>query len=172
MSEKFDFEEALKALKSGQAITGKDGVLAPLIKQLTEAALEGEIENAAWQYQNADWQSQNDNSVDEWLELLIAPGSSIGGARPKAGIRDEQENLWIAKFPGRNDEYDVGLWELLVSTLAKESGLDVAEARAEKFGLSHHTYLVKRFDRVVDEGNRRRKPVSYTHLTLPTICSV
>jgi len=116
-----------------------------------------ELENAAWQYQNADWQSQNDNSVDEWLELLIAPGSSIGGARPKAGIRDEQENLWIAKFPGRNDEYDVGLWELLVSTLAKESGLDVAEARAEKFGLSHHTYLVKRFDRVVDEGNRRRK---------------
>ena len=45
MSEKFDFEEALKALKSGQAITGKDGVLAPLIKQLTEAALEGEIES-------------------------------------------------------------------------------------------------------------------------------
>ena len=40
-----DFEEALKALKSGQAITGKDGVLAPLIKQLTEAALEGEIES-------------------------------------------------------------------------------------------------------------------------------
>jgi len=45
MTEKFDFEEALKALKSGQAITGKDGVLAPLIKQLTEAALEGEIES-------------------------------------------------------------------------------------------------------------------------------
>jgi len=45
MSEKFNFEEALKALQSGQAITGKNGVLAPLIKQLTEAALEGEIDS-------------------------------------------------------------------------------------------------------------------------------
>lgn len=45
MSNKFDFDEALKALQSGQPITGKDGVLAPLIKQLTEAALEGELES-------------------------------------------------------------------------------------------------------------------------------
>ena len=45
MSKNFDFDKALKALQSGQAITGKDGVLAPLIKQLTEAALEGEIES-------------------------------------------------------------------------------------------------------------------------------
>lgn len=45
MSEKFNFDEALKALQSGQAITGKDGVLAPLIKQLTEAALEGELDS-------------------------------------------------------------------------------------------------------------------------------
>ena len=45
MSEKFDFEAALKAIQSGQAITGKDGVLAPLVKQLTEAALEGELDS-------------------------------------------------------------------------------------------------------------------------------
>ena len=45
MSEEFDFDKALKALQSGKAITGKDGVLTPLIKKLTEAALEGELDS-------------------------------------------------------------------------------------------------------------------------------
>jgi transposase-like protein len=45
MAEKFDFEAALKAVQSGQSITGKDGILRPLVKQLTEAALEGELES-------------------------------------------------------------------------------------------------------------------------------
>ncbi len=113
-----------------------------------------ELENAAWQFQSDDAEN---SEVREWLSLLIAPGSSIGGARPKAGVCDEVENLWIAKFPGRNDEIDKGAWEMVAHTLAVRAGLQIAEARAEKFGRPHHTFLTKRFDRDVVEGRRRRK---------------
>ena len=117
-----------------------------------------ELENAAWQFQS----DENDESRDlrEWLNLLMAPGSSIGGARPKAGVCDEDENLWIAKFPSRNDEIDKGAWEMVTHTLAVRAGLNIAEARAEKFGRSHHTFLTKRFDRVVVDGQRKRKHFS------------
>ena len=87
----------------------------------------------------------------------MAPGSSIGGARPKAGVCDEEQNLWIAKFPGRNDEFDVGGWELVTHRLAREAGLDIADATAEKFGRPHHTFMVKRFDRTIENGERKRR---------------
>jgi serine/threonine-protein kinase HipA len=113
-----------------------------------------ELENAAWQFQSDD--AAENPELREWLNLLMAPGSSIGGARPKAGVCDEADNLWIAKFPGRNDEIDKGAWEMVTHTLAVRAGLSIAEARAEKFGRPHHTFLTKRFDRVVVEGSRRR----------------
>ena len=115
-----------------------------------------ELENAAWRFQ-ADEGFDNDDEANEWIRLLIAPGSSIGGARPKAGVCDEEQNLWIAKFPGRNDQFDVGGWELVTHRLAREAGLDVAEATAEKFGRPHHTFMVKRFDRVIENGERKRR---------------
>ncbi len=87
----------------------------------------------------------------------MAPGSSIGGARPKAGVCDEEQNLWIAKFPGRADEFDVGAWELVTHRLAVDAGLNVAEATAEKFGRPHTTFMVKRFDRAIEDGKRVRK---------------
>ena len=82
------------------------------------------------------------------LNLLMAPGSSLGGARPKAGVRDERGELWIAKFPGRKDERYMGAWKMVACELAKEAGLDVAEARIEHFGARQHTYLGSRFDRI------------------------
>ena len=84
---------------------------------------------------------------DDWLRMLIAPGGSLGGARPKASVVDPQGQLWIAKFPSVLDEHDVGAWELLAQTLAKSCGLAVPQSLARRFASRRHTFLVKRFDR-------------------------
>lgn len=87
----------------------------------------------------------------ELLKLLFAPGSSLGGARPKASVVDPNGHLWIAKFPSKEDLKDVGGWEAVVHELAKKCGLNVPEAKAEKYANKHHTFLVKRFDRLADD---------------------
>ncbi|HKT28988.1 HipA domain-containing protein [Dyella sp.] len=87
------------------------------------------------------------SEADQWLRMLIAPGGSLGGARPKASVIDPSGHLWIAKFPSVRDEHDVGAWEMVVYTLAKACGLNVPEALVRRFGSAHHTFLVKRFDR-------------------------
>lgn len=79
--------------------------------------------------------------------MLIAPGGSLGGARPKASVVDNDEHLWIAKFPSTRDAYDVGGWELVVNALARACGLDVASATAKRYASDHHCFMVKRFDR-------------------------
>jgi serine/threonine-protein kinase HipA len=80
--------------------------------------------------------------------MLIAPGGSLGGARPKASVEDPDGHLWIAKFPSTKDKRDMGAWELLVQTLARVAGLRVPDTLVRKFGKSnHHTFLVRRFDR-------------------------
>lgn len=89
----------------------------------------------------------NETIKDEWLNILIRPGSSLGGARPKANVYDEKGNLWIAKFPSKNDEYNVGAWEKVASALAKMCGLNVPESRLERFSKYGDTFIVKRFDR-------------------------
>jgi serine/threonine-protein kinase HipA len=80
----------------------------------------------------------------------MAPGSSLGGARPKASISDNGE-LWIAKFPSINDTKDVGGWEIVVHTLAARCRLNVSEAKVEKFVSQYYTFRVKRFDRIKSE---------------------
>jgi len=82
-----------------------------------------------------------------WLSMLIAPGSSLGGARPKASVVDENGHLWIAKFPSKNDTEDAGAWEILTYELALMSGVKMATAMAKKFSTQKHTFLTKRFDR-------------------------
>ena len=90
--------------------------------------------------------------TDRWLNQLIKPGSSLGGARPKATVVDAEGQLWIAKFPSRNDDSDTGAWEKVVHDLAGMCGLNVPESKVEKFSKLGSTFLVKRFDR---EGERR-----------------
>lgn len=84
---------------------------------------------------------------DDWLRMLIAPGGSLGGARPKASVQDPDGQLWIAKFPSVGDEHDVGGWELVAHTLARSSALQVPASLARRFANPHHTFIVKRFDR-------------------------
>lgn len=84
---------------------------------------------------------------DEWLRLLIAPGGSLGGARPKASVVDAAGRLWIAKFASVKDHHDVGGWEAVVQTLAAKCGLRVAAAQAKRFATRQHTFLIRRFDR-------------------------
>lgn len=88
-----------------------------------------------------------DPDYKKWLEMLIAPGSSLGGARPKAGVVDGKNNLWIAKFPSRSDTKNIGAWEMVVHELAIKAGIIMPDAMARKFTGNHHTYLIKRFDR-------------------------
>lgn len=90
---------------------------------------------------------EDDPSYLRWLNLLLAPGRSLGGARPKAGVLDNEQQLWIAKFPSREDRYDIGAWEAVVHALARRAGVDVPDARIERFGSRHHTFLSRRFDR-------------------------
>lgn len=67
--------------------------------------------------------SEEEDQLPEmrWIAQLVQPGSSLGGARPKASVLDENKNLCIAKFPSRKDDYDAGLWEYFSHLLAKKS---------------------------------------------------
>ncbi len=89
----------------------------------------------------------SDQEVLKWLMVLLAPGSSLGGARPKAGVQDEKEQLWIAKFPSQSDDFDVGAWEMVVRTLAMMAGVVVPPARLVSLSGRYRTFLSKRFDR-------------------------
>jgi serine/threonine-protein kinase HipA len=98
-----------------------------------------------------------------WLQQLVAPGSSLGGGRPKATFTENDGTLWIAKFPGRQDRFDVGTWEFLAHQLAVRARITVPPARQMKLGSDHHTFAVRRFDR---EGHRRRLYASATTLLM------
>lgn len=97
---------------------------------------------------------ENDNKglAEKWLNQLIRPGSSLGGARPKATVADTKNQLWIAKFPSKFDENDTGAWEMVAHDLAKICKLNVPDAKLEKFSSFGSTFLTKRFDR---EGEKR-----------------
>jgi len=103
------------------------------------------LEQASKRIEEDDFMEDADSK--KWLKLLIALGSSLGGARPKASVRDTDGSLWIAKFPTKNDDKDTGIWELLVNKLGQKIGLHVAESTASIFLQKQHTYLTKRFDR-------------------------
>ncbi|MFK5982218.1 MAG: HipA domain-containing protein [Flavobacteriaceae bacterium] len=98
---------------------------------------------------------ENDTESDairQWIAILIAPGSSLGGARPKANILGKDKDLWIAKFPSKTDTVDKAAWEFLTYNLAVACGIEMAESKIERISGAYHTFLTKRFDR--ENGNR------------------
>lgn len=95
---------------------------------------------------------EEDDADESALAVLLRPGTSLGGARPKASVTAPDGSLWIAKFPSKEDDFDTGAWEYLVHILAEESGICVPEAQAQKFSRAGTTFLCRRFDR---DGSRR-----------------
>jgi serine/threonine-protein kinase HipA len=83
----------------------------------------------------------------EWLAMLVAPGTSLGGSRPKANFRSADGSLWIAKFPSAADRRDVAAWEKLLHDMANACGITVPEYHAARFQGQYHTFCSKRFDR-------------------------
>ncbi len=140
---------------AGDFLDNRHGTAAPPLVQLRELeaaslALERDEHNTA-------------AAGEDWLRMLIAPGGSLGGARPKASVVDPNGHLWIAKFPSVRDEHDVGGWELVMHTLAQGCGLRVSDSLARRFANPHHTFLVKRFDRTA--AQRRLHFASAMNLT-------
>lgn len=107
-----------------------------------------ELQQAANCFENED----NNEDAKKWLTILMAPGSSLGGARPKANILDENNELWIAKFPSKNDTIDKAAWEYLAYILATNAGINMAPCRIEKIAGNYNTFFTKRFDR--ENGQR------------------
>lgn len=99
-----------------------------------------------------NFESDESGLAEQWLNQLIRPGSSLGGARPKATIMAPDGQLWIAKFPSKNDDNDTGAWEKVAYDLAGLCGINVTESKLEKFSKLGSTFLIKRFDR---NGNKR-----------------
>lgn len=93
--------------------------------------------------------------TDPVIATLLAPGSSLGGSRPKANFRHTDGSLWIAKFPSRSDaRHDIGAWELVFARLAAAAGIEVFEVDLMKLGGTGRTFVTRRFDR--DPGGGRR----------------
>lgn len=107
-----------------------------------------ELQQAVEHYEN----DTDSDAIRKWLDILVAPGSSLGGARPKANVVDEQGELWIAKFPSKNDSIDKGAWEYLTYQLAINAGIKMSYCSIEKLRGHYHTFFTKRFDR---EGTNR-----------------
>ena len=125
--------------KSGAFLDDNESMAAPpwtSLGELGRICLNLERDNA-----------EDDPDFGRWIERLIAPGSSLGGARPKAGVVDEEGRLWIAKFPSAKDEWDVGAWEMVAHELARMAGLTLPVCMTGRFLSNHHTFLTRRFDR-------------------------
>lgn len=99
----------------GPFLDDRDGLAAPPFVELRA------LEQASRALENDPHNSAADGG--RWLRMLIAPGGSLGGARPKASVADDKGHLWIAKFPSVRDEHDVGAWEMLVNALASHCWL-------------------------------------------------
>ena len=87
-----------------------------------------------------------DRETDDDLQLVLAPGTSLGGARPKASVRDNDGHLLVAKFPRKDDEWPVTRWEMTALALAKSAGIDVPDARLHLVA-RRPVLMLRRFDR-------------------------
>lgn len=136
----------LKKDPDGDFLNSDSRLIVPPLTSIKELTI------AAQEYEKSD--EANELPEEKWIRQLAHPGTSLGGARPKANVVDEKEHLWIAKFPSRKDVYDMALWEHLCHLLAKEAGINVAETNLIPAGNDgYHALLSKRFDRT-DDGKR------------------
>lgn len=122
-----------------QTFLANEALSAPPVTKISELQ--------AIAYELTRKKSDDMDQLREWLKVLVAPGSSLGGARPKANLVDENGDLWIAKFPSSDDDYDVAVWEKLVHDMSGQCGISVPVSRLMKIGDGYHTFMVKRFDR-------------------------
>lgn len=132
-------------LEGTQEFLGAEKMAAPPVTSLRE------LETVANELSNK--RIDDLNALQRWLAVLVAPGASLGGARPKANFREADGSLWIGKFPARDDDRDVGAWEFVAHELARNSGIAVPNARLARLGNAHRTFCVQRFDRI---GTQRR----------------
>ena len=116
----------------------------PLTSMRTLVAASEEIERS---------EEHNQLPDKRWIAQLVQPGSSLGGARPKASVIDTDGTLYVAKFPSRKDDYDVGLWEHFSHLLAAKAGIDAAATKVIQANDKYHALLSRRFDRT--DNNRR-----------------
>ena len=136
----------LKKDPDGEFLNSDSRLIIPPLTSIKELTI------AAQEYEKSD--EANELPEEKWIRQLAHPGTSLGGARPKANVVDENNHLWIAKFPSRKDVYDMALWEHLCHLLAKEAGINVAETNLIPAGNDgYHALLSKRFDRT-DDGKR------------------
>ncbi|MDX2180979.1 MAG: type II toxin-antitoxin system HipA family toxin [Bryobacteraceae bacterium] len=155
-------ETRLGALRFQDVTTGRwldteNPLAAPLIASLRE------LQAASSHFEQSD-ESDDTRDEEKWLAQLFAPGSSLGGARPKASVRDEDGSLCIAKFPSRQDRRDVGAWELVAHRLAAKAGINVPPVRGIRGpDTAYTTFVAKRFDRTA--SSRRLAFVSAMTLT-------
>ena len=99
-------------------------------------------------------EERNELPQQRWLDQLVEPGSSLGGARPKANVVDTDGRLYVAKFPSKKDLEDTELIEHFSHILARKAGIDVANTRIIRISKDRHLLLSERFDRT-PEGKRR-----------------
>ena len=104
-----------------------------------------EIEKASLEIEKSG--AEKNPNYKKWLAMLVAPGGSLGGARPKASVLDENKHPWIAKFPSLHDDKDIGAWEMVAYKLAQDAKVEMSEAKISKFNSKYNTFLSKRFDR-------------------------
>jgi len=128
-----------------ETFLGDEPLAAPPVTSLRE------LEAVAWQLSHR--RLDDLDALRQWLAVLVAPGASLGGARPKANFTQADGTLWIGKFPARDDDRDVGAWEYVVHQLAQRAGVDVPPAKLVKLNNEFHTFCVQRFDRA---GTARR----------------
>ncbi|MEN8226209.1 MAG: HipA domain-containing protein [Bacteroidota bacterium] len=134
-----------KLNEKGDFLSGQTGTKIPPFTSIRA------LEQASLRLEDDDF--FNDEEAQKWIRMLLAPGSSLGGARPKASVIDPEGHLWIAKFPSKNDHTNSGAWESLVNKIAHEIGINVAIGEAKLYSQKQHTYLTKRFDRT-NNGER------------------
>ena len=133
-----------KKSKDGSFISSNDNYNVPPFENIRK------LEQASLAFEKTEF------TDDKALKLLLDPGSSLGGARPKATVKDANGLLWIAKFPSHRDEYNMGAWEKITSDLARMAGLNIPETLKKDFNDNGSTFMTKRFDRVYEKGKVER----------------